>query len=81
MIRLKEIHILCKAIQLRQKSGRFLEGLNRLLRELNLIFNPPYYDKANNSWVLLSSKKDLVDNFIKNIIDFKALEAPIAQPG
>lgn len=60
-----------KAIQLRQKSEKFLRELKSLFNDINLNFRNPYYDKANNSWVLWSSRKELIDNFIKKIIDFK----------
>jgi intein/homing endonuclease len=60
-----------KAVQLRQKSERFLRELKSLFNEVGINFKDPYYDKANNSWVLWSSKKDLVDNFINKIIEFK----------
>lgn len=62
-----------KAVQLRQKSGKFLNELKNLFSEINLDFNNPYKDNANNSWVLWSSKKDLVDNFINCIIDFNCM--------
>ncbi len=60
-----------KCVQLRQKSGSFLEQVRVIAHELNICFRNPYYDKANNSWVLWSSKKQLVDSFISKIIDFK----------
>ena len=69
-----------RSIQLRQKSKDFLFELFNLFKEIGIEFNNPYYDKANNSWVLWSSKKELVDNFINKIIDFK-VEASVAQPG
>ena len=58
-----------KSVQLRQKSFRFLDQLKELFRKIGIYFRDPYYDKANNSWVLWSSKTDLVDNFISIIID------------
>ncbi len=60
-----------KAVQLRQKSGKFLKELKELFNYIDINFRNPYYDRANNSWVLWSSKKELIDNFIKKIIDFK----------
>jgi intein/homing endonuclease len=68
------------SIQLRQKSEKFLRQLKSLFSEVGIEFNPPYYDKANDSWVLWSSKKELVDTFINKIVGFK-FEAPVAQPG
>lgn len=67
-----------KCVQLRQKSNSFLEEIRQVFHELEIYFRDPYYDKANNSWLLWSSKKGLIDNFIKKIVDFK-IEAPIAQ--
>lgn len=69
-----------KSVQLRQKSESFLRELYELFNSIGINFNSPYYDKANNSWVLWSSKKELVDNFINKIINFK-IEASVAQPG
>jgi intein/homing endonuclease len=60
-----------KAVQLRQKSESFIKELSKMFNEVGIEFREPYYDKANNSWILWSSKKQLVDNFIKNIINFK----------
>ena len=60
-----------KGVQIRQKSLYFLNQLKCLLDNVGIIFNNPYYDKANNSWVLWSSKIALVGNFINKIIDFK----------
>jgi len=60
-----------KCIQLRQRSRNFLDEIRDLLVSIKLEFRNPYYDRANNSWLLWSSKKDLVVNFIKEIIDFK----------
>jgi intein/homing endonuclease len=60
-----------KSVQLRQKSKFFLDELHYLFCKLGLNFNKPYYDTANNSWVLWSSKKALVDNFINKIIALK----------
>ncbi len=62
-----------KSVQLRQKSSDFLKQLNVLFKQVGITFRDPYYDKANNSWVLWSSKKELVDNFIRQIINFKAM--------
>lgn len=75
------IHRSSMAVQIRQKSINFLKELRDLLNKLNVNFREPYYDKANNSWVLWSSKKELVDNFINKIIEFKPRCGPIAQPG
>jgi len=69
-----------KSVQLRQKSKKFLIELFELFKKVNINFNFPYYDKANNSWLLWSSKKELVDNFIKKITNFN-IEASVAQPG
>lgn len=69
-----------KSVQLRQKSKDFLIELFNLFKEVKIFFNYPYYDKANNSWVLWSSKKELVDTFIKKIVNFN-IEALVAQPG
>ena len=52
------------AVQLRQKSKVFLEEIRELLILLNIPFNDLYYDKANNSYLIWSNKKDLVDRFI-----------------
>ena len=60
-----------KVVQLRQKSGRFLDEIKELLIKEKIEFNSPYKDKANNSWVLWSSKKELVDNFIKKIVNLE----------
>lgn len=69
-----------KSVQLRQKSEKFLREIYELFKNVGINFNHPYYDKANNSWVLWSSKKELVDNFINKITNFK-IEASVAQPG
>jgi intein/homing endonuclease len=60
-----------KGVQIRQKSLYFLNQLKGLLDDVGIVFNKPYSDKANNSWVLWSSKKELVGNFINKIIDFR----------
>ena len=60
-----------KCVQLRQKSEEFLREIKDLFDQVGVNFRDPYYDKANNSWLLWSSKKSLVDNFIKQIINFK----------
>ncbi len=65
------LHRAKKSVQLRQKSDTFLKEMKKLFGQLDINFNDPYYDKANNSWVLWSSKKELVDTFINKIIDFK----------
>ena len=65
------IHRNNKCVQLRQKSQSFLNEMMKLLSSLDLNFRNPYYDKANNSWLLWTSKKSLVDSFINKIIDFK----------
>jgi len=62
-----------KGVQLRQKSESFLREIKELFNLVKVDFRDPYYDKANNSWVLWSSKKDLIDNFIKKIIDFRVM--------
>jgi intein/homing endonuclease len=59
------------AIQLRQKSGSFLKQISDLLYSINFGFNEPYYDIANNSYLLWSNKISLVDSFINEIIEFK----------
>jgi intein/homing endonuclease len=69
-----------KSVQLRQKSKNFIGELKQLFDDVGIRFNNPYSDKANGSWVLWSSKVDLVDTFINEIIDFN-LCAPVAQPG
>lgn len=69
-----------KCIQLRQKSCSFLKEVKDLFEKVGVIFRDPYFDKANNSWLLWSSKKNLVDNFINHIVNFK-IEASVAQPG
>jgi len=56
-----------KGLQLRQKSKSFLEEVRDLCKGIHIVFNPPYYDKANNSWVLWTCKKEVVDTFIKKI--------------
>ncbi|MBL7052096.1 MAG: LAGLIDADG family homing endonuclease [Nanoarchaeota archaeon] len=55
------------AIQFRQKSQKFIIGVKDLLLEVGIHIGGPYYDKANNSWLLWSSKKSSVDRFIKDI--------------
>ena len=62
-----------KSVQLRQKAYKFLKQTKGLFKKININFRDPYYDKANNSWVLWSSKKDLVDKFINEIINFKVM--------
>ena len=69
------IHKNKKSVQLRQKSQTFLTQIHQLFCRIDICFRNPYYDKANNSWLLWSSKKSLVDNFIKKIIDFN-IETP-----
>jgi len=60
-----------ESVQLRQKSKNFLDELRLLFISIGLDFHEPYQDIANGSWVLWSSKKVLVDNFIKKIIALK----------
>ncbi len=67
-----------KCVQLRQKSCKFLKEIKELSKNLGIEFRDPYYDKANNSWVLWSSKKELTDNFIKKIVNFN-VDGPVAQ--
>lgn len=69
-----------KCVQLRQKSNSFINEIKNLSNIIKIDFRGPYYDKANNSWVLWSSKKSLVDTFINKIGSFE-LEASVAQPG
>jgi hypothetical protein len=59
------------AIQLRQKSRSFLVGVKDLLLCVGISIGGPYYDKANNSWLLWSSKISSVDRFIKDINSLK----------
>ena len=75
------LHKKNKCVQLRQKSNSFLEEIKNLFHEVGIYFRNPYYDKANNSWLLWSSKRSLVDTFINEIIDFKIEGAPIVQSG
>tara|TARA_Y100000034_G_scaffold125611_1_gene175571 strand:+ start:2143 stop:3015 length:873 start_codon:yes stop_codon:yes gene_type:complete len=76
------LHKNAKCVQLRQKSESFLREIKELFNQVNLDFRDPYYDRANNSWVLWSSKKSFVDNFIKQITDFNLdKKAPIVQSG
>ena len=60
-----------KCVQLRQKSYSFLKQLQSLFNILGIEFRDPYYDKANGYWVLWSSKKELVNNFINKIVSFQ----------
>jgi len=60
-----------KSVQLRQKSKKFLDEIRQVCATLGISFNRPYYDKANNSWVLWTCKNEVVGNFINKIIDFK----------
>ncbi len=53
--------------QLRQKSKKFLNQVYLLFRFVGLSVRPPYFDKANNSWVIWCSKKSVVDKFINDI--------------
>ena len=69
-----------KSVQLRQKSRRFLVDVREICGDVGIFFHEPYYDKANNSWVLWTCKKSVVDNFIKKISAFK-IKAPVTQPG
>ncbi|MEA3248686.1 MAG: LAGLIDADG family homing endonuclease [Nanoarchaeota archaeon] len=69
-----------KSVQLRQKSKDFLIGIRKICNDLGIIFNEPYYDRANNSWLLWTCKKSVVDNFIKKISNFK-IKAPVTQSG
>lgn len=57
-----------KSVQLRQKSNIFLKELRDLFFKIGVEFREPYYDIGNNSWVLWTSKKETVDNFIKKIM-------------
>lgn len=56
-----------KCVQFRQKSQSFIKEVQKLLQEIGIPLPGPYYDKANNSWLLWSSKKDVVDTFINKI--------------
>ena len=69
-----------KSVQLRQKSRRFLIDVREICGDVGIFFHEPYYDKANNSWVLWTCKKSVVDNFIKKISDFN-IKAPVTQSG
>ena len=53
--------------QLRQKSGNFLSEVYELFHKIGINVNRPYFDKANNSWVIWCSKKSVVDKFINDI--------------
>ncbi len=53
--------------QLRQKSGEFLSEVYNLFHKIGMNINGPYFDKANNSWVIWCSKKNIVDKFINEI--------------
>ncbi|MAG39624.1 hypothetical protein CMI41_01500 [Candidatus Pacearchaeota archaeon] len=59
------------AVQLRQKSKSFLDEIRLIGADLGIFFHEPYYDRANNSWVLWTCKKSVVDNFINKIIHHK----------
>lgn len=67
-------------VQLRQRSQPFIIELWKLFSQVGIDFNHPYFDKANHSWLLWSSKKELVDSFINRINTFN-INAPVAQPG
>lgn len=69
-----------KAVQIRQKSQKFINEIQVLLDEIGLSFRKPYRDKANNSYVLWSNKKELVDSFINQVLTLNII-APVAQPG
>ena len=71
------LHKETRCVQLRQKSEKFLREIKELFNQVHIDFRNPYYDKANNSWVLWSSKKSLVDNFIKQITDFNLDKKPL----
>ncbi len=58
-----------ECIQIRQKSYKFIKDLRFILNMVEIKFNEPYYDKANGSWLLWSSKMDLVNKFINDIIN------------
>ena len=57
-----------KSVQLRQKSYSFLKELKDLFLKIGVEFREPYQDIGNNSWVLWTSKKKTVDNFINKIM-------------
>lgn len=61
------IHREKKCIQFRQKSGSFTREVKELMEKQGISICGPYYDKANNSWVLWSNKKEVVDIFINKI--------------
>lgn len=65
------IHKRKEAVQIRQKSKGFIEDLYKLLNLVKIPFRPPYYDRANNSWVLWSSKQQTVKLFKSKIINLK----------
>ena len=67
-----------KCVQLRQKSYSFLKDVKSIFHKLGIYMPGPYYDKANNSWVLWSSKKSVVDNFIKEIGKVNYNPGPVA---
>ncbi|MDO8460710.1 MAG: LAGLIDADG family homing endonuclease [Nanoarchaeota archaeon] len=69
------VHRGSKTIQIRQKSERFIKEIKEVLDSLGLNFKEPYYDKANGSYVIWSSKRVLVDSFIKQICAF-SIELP-----
>ena len=66
--------------QLRQKSGRFLNEIYDLFHQVDIPVNKPYYDKANNSWVIWASKTATVDKFI-NEINALNFDGRVAQLG
>lgn len=52
-----------RCIQLRQRSKSFIFDVLLLFNKLSIGIKGPYYDKANNSWLLWSNKKEVVKAF------------------
>ena len=61
-------------IQIRQKSKIFIIQIHSLFKKIGIEIRGPYYDKANNSWLLWSNKKETVDNFMRHINTIEFLE-------
>ena len=64
-----------ECLQIRQKSKSFIEEIQLLLKIVGIEIGGPYYDKANGSTLLWSSKKETLDRFKNeiNVIMFEPL--------
>lgn len=53
------------SIMFKQSSKQFLLELKEVISEFGINLGGPYFDKQNQSWILGSWKKEIINNFLK----------------